>query len=85
MMVLRTMNPQIIAMDEISKPEDAEAVFEITGCGVAVIATIHAFGLSDMYKRPIYKRLLSEGVFSKVLCISLHDGKRKYTLERIGK
>lgn len=85
MMVLRTMNPQIIAMDEISKPEDAETVFEITGCGVAVIATIHAFELSDMYKRPIYKRLLSEGVFSKVLCISLHDGKRKYILERIGK
>ncbi len=83
MMVLRGMNPQIIAMDEISHPEDVDAVFEIVGCGVSVFATLHGSGCRDMLSRPAYRRLFDSGVFSKILTININNGKREYKLERI--
>ena len=82
-LVLRSMNPQIIAMDEITKTQDIDALFEVIGCGVCVIATAHAFGLEDMMIRPLYRKLVEEAVFQNILSISVIDGHRKYTLERI--
>lgn len=77
-MLLRGMNPQIIAMDEITKPEDTEALLEAAGCGVELLATAHCSSASDLTKRPIYRRLLSEGIFRQAVEISNTAGKRSY-------
>ena len=82
-MMLRGMNPQLIAMDEISKPQDIDAVFDIRGCGVSLIATAHGSNLADMLHRPLYQKIFDEGIFDLLLTITLHDGKREYKLERI--
>ena len=82
-LVLRSMNPQIIAMDEISKAEDIEAIFDIIGCGAFVFATAHAWGLEDMRKRPMYRKLIDDAVFENILTVSLINGKRKYSFERV--
>ena len=42
MQLVRTMGPQAVAMDEITDPADLAAVQNAAGCGVAVLATIHA-------------------------------------------
>lgn len=81
--MLRAMNPQLIAMDEISKPEDIESIFEIMGCGVNIFATVHGEALEDMRKRYLYKKLLDSSLFDNLLILSIENGKRKYTLERI--
>jgi len=82
-LVLRSMNPQIIAMDEISMAEDIEAIFDIIGCGAFVFATAHAWGPEDMRRRPLYRKLIDDAVFENILTVSLVNGKRKYSLERI--
>ena len=84
MMLLRGMNPEIIAMDEISQAEDLEAVREIIGCGVGLIATAHAAELEDLKKRPLYRLLLDEQVFSRLLIIRMEQGERQYDLRRLG-
>ena len=41
-MLLKTMSPALLALDEITAPEDAKAVSLCTHCGTAVIACAHA-------------------------------------------
>ena len=83
MMLLRAMNPQIIAMDEISSPEDVEAAETASGCGVRLIATAHAADKSELCSRPVYRRLLELGVFKNTVVIENRCGKRSYSYGEI--
>lgn len=78
MILLRGMNPQIIAMDEITRSGDAETVKDITGCGVAIFATAHGSSPEDMRGRRLYRELLDGGLFQQLICISLRAGERVY-------
>ncbi|MDR1116811.1 MAG: stage III sporulation protein AB [Oscillospiraceae bacterium] len=57
MMLLRTMSPQIIALDEITDPKDIAAVENAGGCGVAIIATCHAYSGEELKSRALYPEL----------------------------
>lgn len=83
MMLLRGMAPQIIAMDEITQREDVDAVREITGCGVGLLATAHAATVGDLQRRPLYCELLALGCFQAVLVISLCGEGREYRWSRL--
>jgi len=69
MMLLRTMHPQWIAMDEITAPADLDAIEHISYCGVNVLATAHAFGIKDLEYRPLYRRMMQMGVFCNVVLL----------------
>ncbi|MCR5577317.1 MAG: stage III sporulation protein AB [Oscillospiraceae bacterium] len=81
MMLLRSMNPELIAMDEITQSADLEAVKSIAGCGVRLFATAHGRSREDMRRRRLYRELLEQGIFTRLISISINDGKRVYTRE----
>ena len=83
LIMLKTMNPDVIAMDEITSAADLAAVSNINGCGVSVFATAHGKNREDMLKRPIYRKMFEEGIFRQMLTISMLGAKREYKLERI--
>lgn len=83
MMLLRTMNPQIIAMDEITQPEDLNAIREIIGCGVRLLATAHASGPEELHKRPLYRTMLAERQFEACILIRMQDAERRYELQEL--
>ena len=83
MRLLRGMNPEIIAMDEITEPEDLEAVRAILGCGVGIFASVHARDRKDMLSRPLYRRLMEDGSFPMLAVIEVRDGQRRYRVERL--
>ena len=62
-MVLRAMNPQIIAVDEITEPEDIRAMCTAANCGVGLLATIHAASLAELTRKPLWRELLAADVF----------------------
>ena len=80
-MLLRSMNPQVLAADEITAPEDIEALEMAAGCGAALLATAHGRGMEDLRRRPLYARLLERKIFQKLLLIERVNGTRRYRLE----
>ena len=82
--MLRSMNPELIAMDEISKSEDLKTVFDIIGCGVNVFATVHGTSLQDMLRRPWYRKLVSESIVENLITISIDKGVRHFYMDRLG-
>ncbi|NLF34819.1 MAG: stage III sporulation protein AB [Clostridiales bacterium] len=83
MMLLRGMNPQVLAVDEITAEADAKALEAAAGCGVALLVTSHGTGLSDLKDRPIGRQLLQRGIFRRVVAISMEEGRRRYAVTKI--
>lgn len=83
MLLLRGMNPQILAADEITAGADVEAMESAAGCGVGLLCTAHGRDRADMVRRPLYRRLLETGVFEKLLTIRVAEGRRTYQVEEL--
>ncbi|MDD6160038.1 MAG: ATPase, T2SS/T4P/T4SS family [Oscillospiraceae bacterium] len=81
--LLRGMNPQILAADEITQGDDVRAMIEAVGCGAALMATAHGESLSDLERRPIYRRLLTEKVFGRVVVLERRGAARTARVERL--
>lgn len=83
MQLLRAMNPEMIAMDEITRRQDLDAIAEIAGCGVGLLATVHAMDPGQMRRRPLYRELLSLGIFSHAVCIERHESGRIIQIQEL--
>ena len=82
-MVLRAMNPQIIAVDEITLRADLTAAAMAAGCGVGLLATIHAAGTAELTEKPLYRQLLEDRVFRMAVCIRRTEEGRTYEVEEL--
>lgn len=82
-MVLRAMNPQIIAVDEITVREDLKAMSLAAGCGVGLLATIHAAGVAELLEKPLYRQLIEDRGFRLAVRIIRTDGGRRYEVEEL--
>ena len=75
--LLRTMGPKTIAVDEITAAEDCAALQRACWCGVRLIATAHAATIADLQNRLLYKPLISENIFKHILIMhcdkSIHE------------
>ncbi len=65
LMLLRSMSPQIIAVDELGGEQDIEAVEDIVNAGVTLICTVHGKNIEDIRRRPALSRLLDMGIFER--------------------
>lgn len=80
-MLLRSMNPQWIAVDEITSPADVRAMERCAYCGVRLLATAHASDADDLYRRPVYRQLLERGIFRNLIVMDRKRGYRCTELE----
>lgn len=68
-MLLRSMNPRWIAVDEISAEADVEALVRASYCGVRFLATVHAASFEELDKRPVYRRLMQSQTFETLILL----------------
>lgn len=80
-MLLRAMNPQVIAMDEIADEEQARALLLAANCGVALLASVHGERIGDAGGRPVCRPLMEARVFRRCVTVSCRDGVRRYRAE----
>ncbi len=79
-MLLRCMNPEWIALDEITAREDVAAIIRASYCGVRFLATAHAENRAELEARPVYRELLRAGLFQNLFII---QPDRRVRMERM--
>lgn len=79
-MLLKTMSPSCIAVDEITDQRDVEALLEAADCGVRLLASAHGDSLNSLRRRAVYCRLIENRVFDVVLVLNKDQ---TYTMERL--
>lgn len=83
LLLLRGMNPQVLAADEITAPEDCGALEMAANCGVSLLATAHCADREELMRRPMYRKLLKRGVFQRLVILSVVGGKRVARVESL--
>ena len=63
---IRTLNPEIIAFDEISTTDELKSISEGFYAGVSFITTAHAGSIAELGKRPVTRQLLETGAIKTV-------------------
>lgn len=69
MMLVRSMAPEVIAVDEIGRYEDIGAIETVLYSGCRLIATVHGSSLSDIQAKPLFQRLAQEQVFERYVIL----------------
>ena len=68
--LLRTMGPMCIGVDEITSEKDTEALLRAGWCGIRLIATAHAATLQDLHSRQVYKSIVASQLFDHILVLN---------------
>lgn len=68
------MRPDYIILDELSKKEDIDALFEASFSGVKVIASVHGRGIDDVKTKSMFTKLFENNVFKYALTLSNKKG-----------
>ena len=73
-LLLRSMSPDIIAVDELGRREDIAAVEEVLNAGVKLIATAHGRDFADIETRPQLRALVRKKIFERYVFLSNRNG-----------
>ena len=81
MLLVRSMAPEILAVDEIGGVEDFSAMQYALRCGCYLLATVHAGSLEELFQKPGWDKCRDEQLFGRYVVISKEDGKRRYQVK----
>ena len=84
--MIRSMSPEVVAVDEIGTKRDCEALGEALTSGCGLIATVHGRSIRHLLEKPSLNRILEAGMFERIVFLSggevgrvqaIYDGKGK--------
>ncbi|MCI8813873.1 MAG: stage III sporulation protein AA [Lachnospiraceae bacterium] len=67
MMLIRSMSPSVVAVDEIGDYRDIHAIEAVIHCGCKLMATVHGDSIEDLQQKPLFERLMNERVFERYI------------------
>ena len=80
-MLLRSMAPKVIAVDEIGNEKDFDAIRQAVNSGCTIIATAHGNTYEELKKKEVFASFLGERIFERYIILSGRKGKG--TIEEI--
>ena len=69
MMLIRSMAPDIVAVDEIGDYRDSRAIETVFHCGCRLLATVHGSSMEDILKKPLLQRLVQYRCFERYIVL----------------
>ena len=69
MMLVRSMSPNVIAVDELGGAEDVHAMEYAMNCGCKFIATVHGSSMEEIRKKPLFETLVKEHRFERYIIL----------------
>ena len=80
-MLLRSMSPQVIAVDELGKEQEFQLIEEMHCCGVKLLGTMHAGSIEEVLKNPNMRNCLENGAIERfVELIRKTSGERRFRI-----
>lgn len=74
LMLIRSMSPVVIAVDEIGSREDIEAIEYVINAGCTILATVHGNSIEDIRNKPVLRRLVEERIFDRYVVLNNKGG-----------
>ena len=65
MMLIRSMAPDVVAVDEIGGREDAGSLRYAMNCGCVLLATVHGSCMEELLQKPVLRELVEQGIFER--------------------
>ena len=87
MMLIRSMSPKVIAVDEIGSSDELAALMTAMHCGCVLLATVHGSSMEELRKKPVLKDMMELKMFERyvVLDCGKKPGCVKMLLDRDGR
>lgn len=73
MMMIRSMSPDVLIIDEIGSKADVKALLEAINAGVVIFCTIHGQSLAELKKRPSLQPLFQQQIFERMILLKKHS------------
>ena len=70
MMMIRSMSPEVLVVDEIGSNEDVQALLEAIHAGVSIVCSIHGDSLKDLQQRPSLAPLFQQQTFDRFVLLT---------------
>lgn len=80
-MALRSMSPEVIAVDELGGEEDAFAVQQMVLCGCKILGTMHGDNIEQILQMAGVKEMYEKKLFQRYVFLrKREDGRRTYEI-----
>lgn len=70
LMMIRSMAPRVVAVDEIGTRDDLAALRDAMKCGCRILATVHGDSVEDLKKKPVLAEMAAEGMFERYVVLT---------------
>lgn len=81
LMLLRSMSPQVLAVDELGTEKDFMAVEQAVYAGSKVLGTVHAGDIRELSEKPFLRRWVGKKVFRRYVYIERgKQGNRRFQI-----
>lgn len=74
MLLIRSMAPRVLAVDEIGSPEDVRALQMASGSGCRLLATIHGGSLEEVRRKNYMRDVIEQGLFERYVILDRKTG-----------
>ena len=69
MMLIRSMTPRVVAIDEIGSLEDMQALQSVLQCGCRLIVTVHGESLEEIRKKVLFQPIIESCMFERFIVL----------------